>query len=109
MHLACRGHPNYYMWNFTRLLFAFSLPPGRLDRTSKEWSAYPEGFHKGKRCAFSRRSSHETDRPLTLHLATATSTHEVTHSMLFGDKRKSKYTILIEQKKVEEKRRQKVS
>ncbi|XP_071504029.1 spermatogenesis-associated serine-rich protein 1-like [Diadema antillarum] len=49
--------------------------------SSAEWTAYPEGFHIGKKCNFLKTGQLQ-------HLATITSSNEVTHTMMLGKNRK---------------------
>lgn len=68
----------------------FSLPrikcfPEKFLQSTSEWTAYPEGFHNGRKCKFERVAP---ENPTPQHRASLTSTQEVTHFMLFGNKRK---------------------
>ncbi|XP_022107619.1 spermatogenesis-associated serine-rich protein 1-like [Acanthaster planci] len=58
--------------------------PGRHARSYEEWTFYPEGFHVGRRCQFPADALPEDKN----HLASITSTNEVTHSEMLGMNRK---------------------
>ena len=72
--------------NTTLLTFLFFhlVASGHHTRTYEEWTFYPEGYHVGRRCHFPADAVPEDKN----HLASMTSTNEVTHSAMLGMNRK---------------------
>lgn len=77
--------PKHYIGEYPEEV---SLPklrtyPGKnaLVTTTAEWTAYPEGCHIGRRCKFVKKDKAK-------HIASMTSTNEITDTMMLGRNRK---------------------